>query len=318
MYPNQQGGGGYPQPGFAVPGGYPQQPGYGGYPQQGGYAQGGYPQGGYPSQGGYPPQGGYPGGPSVNLNLGPQSAGMGGGGGAWVGAPEPGGFFAEKAIRQAFISKVYSILTVQLVFTSILIGLFVLNEDTKHYFKHSQGWMLLAFLVTFITLIVLSCSESARRSSPTNFVLLSLLTVGYGLVAAITSCRYETKIVLFAFVATAVSCFIIAAIARTTTMDLTNCGTTLCLLGLAHMVIGIVLTLILVPLGYAKLASLLVSIAGAMLVSFYLIYDLQLIMGGRKCELSPEEYIMGAVMLYVDIIMLFLYLLEIFKNLSDD
>lgn len=294
MYPQQQG---YPQPGFAVPG-Y-QQPGYG-YPQQPSYPSG-------------------PGGPTVNINMGPQSnmGGFGGGGGdsAWA---EPSGLFAEKTIRQAFVSKVYSILTVQLIFTSILIGMFVLNTDTKLYFAKSQGWMFLGFAIFFVSYLILVCVESARRSTPCNFILLSFLTLGYGLVAAITSCRYDTRIVLFAFVATGVSSFLIAAFARSTKFDMTNCGTTLCLLGLAHMLIGTLMILILVPLGYAKVASLILAIAGALLASLYLMFDLQLIMGGRKCELSPEEYILGAIMLYTDIIQLFIYLLEIFNRLSSD
>lgn len=298
MYPQGQG---YPQqPGFNY--GNPQQP-YGGYPQQGGY----------PPPGGYPPQAGY--GPSVNLNMGPQVGGGGGGGG--FGA-EPVGLFAEKAIRQAFISKVYSMLTLQLAFTSVLIGMFVLNNDTKNYFARAQGWMFLGFAIFFVSYMVLVCVESARRSTPLNLILLCVLTFGYGLVAAITSCRYNTKVVFFAFVATGISTFLIAAFAKSTKFDMTNCGTTLCLLGLAHMVIGMIMVLVLVPMGYANVASLLLAISGALLASLYLIFDLQLIMGGRKCELSPEEYILACVMLYTDIIQIFIYLLEIFRQISDD
>lgn len=290
-----------------------QQPAYG-YPQSG-YPQSGYPQSGYPQQPGFaypppPPASG----PQVNLNMGPQSS-FGGFGG---GMPAGEGLFAEKAIRQAFVSKVYSILTVQLIFTSALIGMFVLNNETKLYFAKAQGWMFLGFAIFFVTYLILACVESARRSAPLNFILLSLLTIGYGLVAAVTSCRYNTVTVMAAFLATGVSCLLIAAFAKSTSFDMTNCGTTLCLLGLAHMVIAMILMLILVPLGYAKAASLILAIGGALLSSLYLVFDLQLIMGGRKCEISPEEYILAAVMLYTDIVQIFIYMLEIFSRLSDD
>ena len=40
--------------------------------------------------------------------------------------------------------------------------------------------------------------------------------------------------------------------------------------------------------------------------------DTQLMMGGnKKYSISPEEYIFAALNLYIDIIMLFLYILEI-------
>ena len=43
----------------------------------------------------------------------------------------------------------------------------------------------------------------------------------------------------------------------------------------------------------------------------YLIIDTQLIMGGRNKELTLDNYVLGAVMLYIDIVQLFLQLLRI-------
>lgn len=43
----------------------------------------------------------------------------------------------------------------------------------------------------------------------------------------------------------------------------------------------------------------------------FLIYDTQMIMGGRKIELSPEEYIYGALQLYIDVVYIFLFLLSL-------
>ena len=37
-----------------------------------------------------------------------------------------------------------------------------------------------------------------------------------------------------------------------------------------------------------------------------------MLMGGRKHELSPEEYIYGALQLYLDIVYLFLIILSLF------
>lgn len=220
---------------------------------------------------------------------------------------EPSGPFSEKAIRSAFISKVYSILTMQLIATSVLIGVFVLDAKTKWYFRYHDEWMYVGLFVVLISFIILACIESARRSTPINYILLSFLTSGYAFTAAVVSCSYDTRTVLFAFLATGVSCFLIAFLAKTTSLDLTTCGTTLCLLSLLHLVIGIILALIFPD----DISSLLLAVTGALLVSLYLMFDLQLIMGGRENELSPEEYILGAVLLYTDIIQLFLFMLRI-------
>lgn len=39
-----------------------------------------------------------------------------------------------------------------------------------------------------------------------------------------------------------------------------------------------------------------------------------MIMGGRKHEMSPEEYIFGALQLYLDVVYLFLMILSLFGN----
>jgi len=55
----------------------------------------------------------------------------------------------------------------------------------------------------------------------------------------------------------------------------------------------------------------------ALLVVFYglyLIYDTQLIAGGKSHQISLDDYIVGALLLYVDIMMLFLELLRLFGD----
>lgn len=54
--------------------------------------------------------------------------------------------------------------------------------------------------------------------------------------------------------------------------------------------------------------------AGALVMMLYLAIDTQLIMGGRRYELSEEDYIFGALMLYLDIVNLFLFILRMVKS----
>jgi FtsH-binding integral membrane protein len=48
---------------------------------------------------------------------------------------------------------------------------------------------------------------------------------------------------------------------------------------------------------------------------FYLIYDTQLIVGGKRYELDYDDYIIGALMIYIDIIALFVELLQILLSI---
>ena len=58
---------------------------------------------------------------------------------------------------------------------------------------------------------------------------------------------------------------------------------------------------------------------GAMLFSMYIVYDTQLIMGGksRQFQYSLDDYCIAALNIYVDIIQLFLYLLQLFGDRRD-
>lgn len=57
---------------------------------------------------------------------------------------------------------------------------------------------------------------------------------------------------------------------------------------------------------------------GALVFSLYLVYDTQLMMGGKhKYSISPEEYIFAALNLYLDIINIFLYILTIIGAARD-
>jgi len=50
----------------------------------------------------------------------------------------------------------------------------------------------------------------------------------------------------------------------------------------------------------------------------YLIYDIKVIMGKDSIKLSLDDYVRGAMHLYVDIIRIFLKILQILQKLSDD
>ena len=53
-------------------------------------------------------------------------------------------------------------------------------------------------------------------------------------------------------------------------------------------------------------------IIAVILFSFYLLFDTQLIMGGKRYAIEIDDYIVGAIILYTDIITIFIYLLQIF------
>lgn len=58
--------------------------------------------------------------------------------------------------------------------------------------------------------------------------------------------------------------------------------------------------------------TLVYASLGALIFSIYLIYDTQMMMGGKhKYSISPEEYVFASLSLYMDIVNIFIYILTI-------
>jgi protein lifeguard len=53
---------------------------------------------------------------------------------------------------------------------------------------------------------------------------------------------------------------------------------------------------------------------GVILFGIYLIIDTQMIMGGRSVELAVDQFYLAAMLLYIDIIQIFLYILQLLSN----
>merc|ERR1712013_878052 len=98
--------------------------------------------------------------------------------------------------------------------------------------------------------------------------------------------------------------------ACTTKTDFTMCGGLFFLLGIALLC----LCMFSFFMTFAEWWHPVLSAILGVFYGLYLIYDTQRIAGGRKHQLSIDDYIVGALLLYVDIMMLFLELLKLFGD----
>ncbi|KAF5289222.1 hypothetical protein FQR65_LT00110 [Abscondita terminalis] len=100
---------------------------------------------------------------------------------------------------------------------------------------------------------------------------------------------------------TSIICISISITACQTKFDLTQCAPFMCF---ATSIAIIVITLIMILQSFLRLTGISIIIAGilGLLYCMYFMFDIQMIMGGRRIELSPEEYILAALTLYIDVI----------------
>ncbi|XP_072431868.1 protein lifeguard 1 [Chiloscyllium punctatum] len=215
--------------------------------------------------------------------------------------------FSEKAIRRAFIRKVYLTLMVQLLITIGIICMFLYWPTLNVWVTQTYWFTYALFPAILILIITLSCCDGVRRKAPWNFMLLLLFTTLEGLLLGAVSVFYGADAVMWAVGATTFVSLGLTLFSLQTKWDFTARSGILFVVLLVLIAFGILCAIIQSFWLHIVYASL-----GTLVFSIYLVVDTQLMLGGKhRYSLSPEEYIFAALNLYLDIINLFLFILQI-------
>ncbi|XP_042346429.1 protein lifeguard 1 [Plectropomus leopardus] len=216
--------------------------------------------------------------------------------------------FSDGAIRRGFIRKVYLTLMIQLLVTVGIICAF-LYWDALRGWTLDNNWFSFVMMATVMVLIVaLSCCDNLRRQVPLNFIALGLFTVAEGLMLGSVAAYFDTEAVLWAVGATALVSFALTLFAMQSKWDFTGANGSLWVFAWTLLSFALLCAIL-----QSQFLNILYACLGTLLFSLYLVFDTQLILGGkhRKYEVSPEEYVFAALNLYLDIVSLFLLLLQL-------
>ena len=212
----------------------------------------------------------------------------------------------ESNDRMGFIRKVYMILATQLIFTTIITIIPLVSDSAKDYLYNNIWILIVAAIFSIALSCALICVRSLARKVPTNYILLGLFTLCESLIVAYSAAATEPRTVVMAACLTAAIVIGLTVYAITTKTDFTTCLAAAWMLGfllLGFGLMAIIFQSYVVTVVYCALAVIVFG--------FYLIIDTQLVVGGRTHQLCEDEYIMGALILYIDIVVLFLKLLAI-------
>jgi hypothetical protein len=230
---------------------------------------------------------------------------------------------ASAEVRLGFVRKVYGIVAAQLLVTVMV------SIPLYFYFGPlvTMNPMLLMMLlvasavVTMASICALSCCPSARNY-PANYIILGFFTLGESFLVGCIAAQYTGPSVCFAFALTALIVGGLTAYAMSPlATDFTGAGPYLfaALLGLSLIGLTIPIMGFFFPSMYHAFPMIqkVYCGLGVILFSFYIVFDTQKIMGsygGHKHEYGVDEYVFAALNLYLDIINLFLYILELFGD----
>ncbi|TCD62032.1 hypothetical protein EIP91_007550 [Steccherinum ochraceum] len=209
-------------------------------------------------------------------------------------------------IRQAFVRKVYSILFVQILATCIVAGGVSQSRGAVEWVQ-ANTWALYVPLIG--TLVNLGFLYWKRHSHPLNLVLLSTFTLLEAWALGVMTAFVDNKIVLQALLITLGVFLGLTLFTFQSKYDFSGMGPWLFGGLMALMMTGVVG--IFVPFG--KTMDLVYAGGGCLLFSGYIVYDTYNI----NNRLSPDEYIMAAISLYLDFINLFINVLRLLNNAQE-
>jgi FtsH-binding integral membrane protein len=210
--------------------------------------------------------------------------------------------------RRLFIRRVYSILAVQLLLTGGVSAFMIMHAPTQLYVLTHAWPVTLSIVLSFVLIVALMC---LKDKEPENAYLLGAFTLVEAFLVGSVTTAYcaagQRGIVLEAVVLTGLIFIGLTMFTFQSKIDFSFLGAALSM-GLGALILwGFFAMIFGIKTGYVY------ALLGCIIFSGYILFDTWLIMD----RLSPHEHVLAAIMLYLDIVNLFLYLLQLLSS-SDD
>jgi len=215
----------------------------------------------------------------------------------------------SQIVKAGFIRKVYGILAIQLLFTVAGACTCMFSESIRASVLGTPSMLMVASIAPFGFLLGLYCYKDKH---PVNLVLLGGFTLCMTYTVGVVCAAYYEGgyglIVLQALILTASVFASLTTYVMVTKKDFSWMGGAL-FSGLIILIIwGFMNSFFDFGLG----GRMVFSLVGALIFVGYILSDTSLIIH----HFGPDDYIIAAVTLYLDIINLFLYLLELLRMLQ--
>lgn len=209
-------------------------------------------------------------------------------------------------LRNQFAAKVFGTVFFQLAGTALLISL-TFTSTFLQSIALNLNWLW--GLVTLGCLLALTLSRELAKNVPTNYIVLSLFTFASSMTTFNSIYYIDIGSVYYSILFTALLVGALAVFSFNTDTDFTKPAFNLKFLGF-QLIFSLVLM-------FLPINNILAVIASGLIFSTYLVIDLQMIAGRRDVKLGIDDYVMGAIIIYTDVIRLFIAIAELL-NSSDD
>lgn len=213
------------------------------------------------------------------------------------------------SIRSAFLKKVYALLGFQLLLTSIVAGLMMFQPDMHKFVTQNPQAM---YASSIAALFVFCPLVAYKDRHPWNLCLLLLFTAfeacAIGNICALYTAIGLEHLVIASMLTTLCLFGGLTAIVHVTNRDFYFLET--------FLSFGVIVLIVMTLVGWffvLPVFHVLVAMAGVTVFSGFILYDTSEMIR----YMGPDDALIAAVQLYLDIVNLFLYLLQLFGICSD-
>lgn len=212
--------------------------------------------------------------------------------------------------RISHLRKLYLMLAIQWTLAVVVTTIALRVEDFSDFLSENLVIYIIAILFLFLTLALAFFFRSAMSQFPLNALVYFLFTAALSLIFAYICVIDKSNTLLMILVGCWLITISLLVYVLTNKCEITYQGATLFIVA----AIFIVLEGFLLYSSTRLVIIMLVSIA-EVIWGFYLVYDTQTIVSGVKYDWIKDDYVSGAIGVYMDVIVLFLRLCELIKNL---
>lgn len=224
-------------------------------------------------------------------------------------APQPEGYAerAQRIVRQGFIRKVYTLLFLQLLVTFGFVAIFTFVDQVRMGVQRNPAVLIVAIVLSLVFLFALMCFPKIAKRWPVNVLCLAgfTLTEGY-LIGAIASSTGSDAVIL------AVGGTIFITLGLTVLTWQSKISFTALSSGILAVFMTLIFFAVVAAIAPSRILRTVFACIGVLLFSLFLVYDTQMVIGRGELKFGIDDAVNAALMLYIDIIQMFLCLLSLF------
>lgn len=214
----------------------------------------------------------------------------------------------EDKVKYGFIKKVYGILAFQIFITVVLCSCSFIPSIRAFMISHVSFVYYACGILTILSFGIF-CFHKVLRKVPYNYILLSLWTflMGYSIAVCCACC--DSTVVLLSALATLFVTVSLSIYACFSDTSYTAGGA--CIVGLLSSFLTFWFFFSAIPMASSIYCSL-----GLLAYSFYIIFDTQMLFDKLDYGYNVDDYILASLNIYLDIIQIFLYILNLLSRLN--